>query len=101
MKQVAHPDPFLQRMFSRMSPGAEYLFTDYQLDEIKKAFAARSFGEHAIDYRFSIKIFRSSFYAIFLAGRERRLRSRPLIGVPRFSLVLPWVAITLFLLLAA
>ncbi len=76
MDQHEETDPFLRQMFARMSPGAKYLFTPYQLDEIKRAFSARSFGAHAVDLRFSIRFFRTSYYIVFLLGRERRLRAR-------------------------
>jgi hypothetical protein len=76
MQPEPRTDPFFERMFARMSPGAEYLFSPYQLDEIKKAFSARTFGAHGLDFRTSVRLFRNSFYFIVLAGRERRLRSR-------------------------
>ncbi|SRR5712692_7678484 len=76
MDEREETDPFLRQMFARMSPGAKYLFTPYQLDEIKRAFSARSFGAHAVDLRFSIRFFRTSYYIVFLLGRERRLRAR-------------------------
>ncbi len=76
MDEREESDPFLRQMFARMSPGAKYLFTPYQLDEIKRAFSARTFGAHAVDLRFSVRLFRTSFYVVFLLGRERRLRPR-------------------------
>lgn len=66
------PDPFLQQMFARMSPGAKFTFTPAQLDEIKKAFSARSFSSHDLDLRRSISLFGKSYYLILLAGCERR-----------------------------
>src|SRR5258708_23140412 len=77
MDEREESDPFLRQMFARMSPGAKYLFTPYQLDEIKRAFSARTFGAHAVDLRFSVRLFRTSLYVVFLLGRERRLRPRP------------------------
>jgi len=69
------PDPFLQQMFARMSPGAKFTFTPAQIDEIKKAFSARSFTSHAVDVRRSISLFGKSYYLVLLAGRERRCAS--------------------------
>lgn len=66
------PDPFLQQMFARMSPGAKFTFTPAQIDEIKKAFSARSRTSHALDVRRSIQLFGKSYYVVFLAGCERR-----------------------------
>lgn len=72
MLLAPRPDPFLQQMFARMSPGAKFTFTPTQLDEIKKAFSARSFSSHDLDLRRSISLFGKSYYLILLAGRERR-----------------------------
>jgi hypothetical protein len=72
MLLAPRPDPFLQQMFARMSPGAKFTFTPAQIDEIKKAFSARSFASHDLDLRRSISLFGKSYYLIFLAGRERR-----------------------------
>lgn len=76
------PDPFLQQMFARMSPGAKFTFTPAQIDEIKKAFSARSRTSHALDVRRSIRLFGSSYYVVFLAGRERRPVSRQAVPAP-------------------
>ena len=72
MLLVPRPDPFLQQMFARMSPGAKFTFTPAQIDELKKAFSARSFSSHDLDLRRSITLFGRSYYLILLAGRERR-----------------------------
>jgi hypothetical protein len=73
MLLVPRTDPFLQQMFARMSPGAKFSFTPAQIDEIKKAFSARSFTSHDIDIRYSFTFFGKSYYLVFLAGRERRV----------------------------
>jgi hypothetical protein len=65
-------DPFFRHMFARMSPGAKFTFTAAQLDEIKKAFAARSRTSHDLDIRHSFRLFGKSYYVVLLAGRERR-----------------------------
>jgi hypothetical protein len=72
MLLVPEPDPFLTQMFARMSPGAKFTFTPAQVDEIKKAFSARSRHSHALDVRHSIRLFGKSYYLVLLAGRERR-----------------------------
>jgi hypothetical protein len=79
MLLAKEPDPFLERMFARMSPGARFLFTPDQIDEIRKAFGARKPGNHAVDLRYSIGIFGKSYYFVFLAGKEKR-------GIPRAPL---------------
>lgn len=79
------PDPFLEQMFARMSPGAKFTFTPGQIDEIKKAFAARSMTSHALDYRYSISFLGKSYYFVFLAGRERRTVPRCSWAVTKLS----------------
>src|SRR5262249_11627510 len=79
------PDPFLQQMFARMSPGAKFTFTSAQLDEIKKAFSARGFTSHALDFRHSISLFGKSYYLVLLAGRERRSVPRDCRNVTKLS----------------
>jgi hypothetical protein len=85
MLQAPQPDPFLQQMFARMSPGAKFTFTPAQIDEIKKAFAARSFTSHTVDVRHSISLFGKSYYLVILAGRERRAAPRAPWGVTKVS----------------
>jgi hypothetical protein len=85
MLLVPEPDPFLQQMFARMSPGAKFTFTPAQIDEIKKAFSARSRASHALDFRHSICLFGKSYYLVVLAGRERRSVSRSPWNVTKVS----------------
>ncbi len=85
MLLAKEPDPFLEQMFARMSPGSRFLFTPAQIDEIKKAFGARSRGSHALDFRYSIGLFGKSYYLVFLAGREKRSVPRPPLDVTKLS----------------
>lgn len=75
-------DPFFRQMFARMSPGAKFTFTAAQLDEIKKAFGARSRTSHGLDMRRSLRLFGKSYYVVLLAGRERRASGK---GVTKLS----------------
>ncbi len=84
-------------MFARMSPGARFMFTPEQLDEIKRAFSARSRGAHVLDIRLSLAIFGKSYYVVLLGGRERR-------GPPRAAMpvtILSYSFLAALLLLAA
>ena len=85
MLLVKEPDPFLEQMYARMSPGARFLFSPAQLDEIKKAFGARSRGSHSLDLRYSLGLFGKSYYLVFLAGRERRKLPRDYVSVTKLS----------------
>jgi hypothetical protein len=93
MLLVPKPDPFLRHMFSRMSPGARFTFTPEQLDEIKKAFSARSRTSHALDVRRSISLFGKSYYLVLLAGRERRSVPPAVRTVTRVSQILAACAV--------
>lgn len=79
------PDPFLTQMFSRMSPGAKFTFTPAQIDEIKKAFSARSRTSHSLDFRRSVRLLGTSYYIVLLAGRERRSAPRVRRNVTKLS----------------
>jgi len=79
------PDPFLEQMFARMTPGARFGFSPAQIDEIKKAFSARSRTSHALDCRYSIRLFGKSYYLVLLAGRERRAVPYAVWGVTKLS----------------
>ncbi|HKY19207.1 MAG TPA: hypothetical protein VJL82_09765 [Rhizomicrobium sp.] len=85
MLMAPEPDPFLQQMFARMSPGAKFTFTPAQIDEIKKAFSARSHTSHALDFRRSICLFGKSYYLVLLAGGERRFVPRAPWSVTKLS----------------
>ena len=93
MNQVEETDPFLRLMYSRMSPGAKDLFSAIQIDEIKRAFSARAFGSHAVEFRRSIRLFGQAYYVVFLAGRERRSRSQTGATIPGTLLLLVILAI--------
>jgi len=88
MAQTDEADPFLQHMFARMSPGARDMFSAYQIDEIKRAFSARAFGAHAVEFRRSVRLFGKAYYIVLLAGRERRSRASPASAVPGTILVI-------------
>jgi hypothetical protein len=65
-------DPFLRRFLERVPADIAGSFTPAQLDAVKLAFAARSWGEHAVDIRRVVGAGRWRFYIVLLAGRTRR-----------------------------
>jgi hypothetical protein len=99
MRIIEAQDAFLQNMFSRMSPGAEELFSSRQIDEIRRAFGARSTGSHAIEWRTSLRLLRRSYYVVFLVGRERRSTPRVAIRIPGIWLEAAAVALIAFVVL--
>jgi hypothetical protein len=105
-------DPFIDKFKSRVPRATADSFTPAQLDAIKLAFGARSWGSHAIDLRLSIPLLWARFYLVLLVGRERRppdRRSgeRPLHPITRIgnaivvAMVVVLILIPLFLALYA
>jgi hypothetical protein len=69
-------DPFFQNFFADIPPELGHGFSDEQLNAVKQAFGARSWGSHPVDIRMSSPIPLLRFYLVLLAGRERRSRER-------------------------
>jgi hypothetical protein len=67
-------DPFIDKFFSRIPRETAQSFTPAQLDAIKRAFGARSWGNHAVDIRksFTIPFLWRRIYIVLLMGGERR-----------------------------
>jgi hypothetical protein len=65
-------DPFLRRFLERVPTEVARSFTAAQLEAVKMAFGARSWGDHALEFRRAIGAGRWRFYVVFLAGRARR-----------------------------
>ncbi|MDP6588817.1 MAG: 3-phosphoshikimate 1-carboxyvinyltransferase [Alphaproteobacteria bacterium] len=51
-------------------------FSDAQLRAIIRAYGVRSWGRHAIDIRFALPVLTRTYYFVFLAGIDKRPRSR-------------------------
>jgi hypothetical protein len=51
-------------------------FSDAQLRAIIRAYGVRSWGRHAIDIRFTLPLLARTYYFVFLAGIDKRPRSR-------------------------
>jgi hypothetical protein len=71
-------DPFLAKFFARIPAEVAASFSPAQLQAVKIAFGARSWGSHAIDIRrsFSLPLIWRRFYLVLLAGAERRDEER-------------------------
>ncbi len=74
--ETTDTDPFVAAFFSRIPAETARTFTDAQLDAVKMAFGARSWGSHAVDIRWSIPLISRRLYILFLAGQERRPLAR-------------------------
>jgi len=68
-------DPAVKSLLERMPKSIQDSFTEEQLSHLKIAIGARQWGNHVIDYRGVIKIFRYRYYYVLLAGRNRRVLS--------------------------
>lgn len=86
MTLIEASDPFLAEMFERMSPGAETLFSQRQIDEIRRAFGARAPGTHLVEWRAGLHFFKRSYYLVFLLGGEYRSRRRLGVRIPSLAL---------------
>jgi len=65
-------DPAIRSLMERMPEDIQDTFTDEQLMHLKIAIGARQWGNHAVDLRGVIKLFKYRYYYVFLAGRNRR-----------------------------
>lgn len=65
-------DTGLRKLLERMPKQIQDSFTEEQLANIKIAIGARTWGNHAIDVRSTMKFFRYRYYYVFVAGRNRR-----------------------------
>ncbi|EPJ43724.1 MAG: hypothetical protein OFPII_40140 [Osedax symbiont Rs1] len=62
----------LRKLLERMPETVQDSFTEEQLANIKIAIGARTWGNHVIDVRSTIKFFRYRYYYVLVAGRNRR-----------------------------
>ncbi|CAD2224316.1 EpsP [Pseudoalteromonas sp. 3J6] len=65
-------DPAIRNLLERMPKNIQTTFTDEQLAHLKIAIGARQWGNHAVDCRGVVKLFKYRYYYVFLAGRNRR-----------------------------
>jgi len=72
IKAALRKDAALQEILKKMSPEVQASFTERQLADIKLAVSARTWGNHLIDLRSTIRFFRYRYYFVFLIGRNRR-----------------------------
>lgn len=85
----------MRKLLERMPQHVQDSFTEEQLSNLKIAIAARTWCNHAIDIRSTIKFFRYRYYYVFVAGRNRReLSSRE----RRIGLMIQAIAFSIFLI---
>jgi hypothetical protein len=76
IRDTIKKDPGLTKLLERMPQEVQDSFSEEQLVNIKLAIGARTWGNHAIDIRSTIKFFRYRYYYVFVAGSNRRELSR-------------------------
>lgn len=69
-------DPFVNGLKDRLPDDLKESFTQEQLSALKIAFGARKWGQHPIDLRGTLKLWRWRYYFVVLAGRNKRDLSR-------------------------
>ena len=84
MSHLQH-DPAIRSLLERMPKNIQTTFTDEQLTHLKIAIGARQWGNHAVDCRGVIKLFKYRYYYVFLAGRNRRELSAKEQKIARFT----------------
>ncbi len=65
-------DPAIRSLLNRMPKSIQTTFTDDQLAHLKIAIGARQWGNHTVDCRGVIKLFKYRYYYVVLAGRNKR-----------------------------
>ena len=63
---------FVRKFAGSMPAHIAKTFTDAQL----RAYGVGSWGQHAIDFRFTLPVMARTYYFVFLAGVDKRPRSR-------------------------
>lgn len=69
-------DSLHTQLISKLSPETLATFTPAQLKALKSACQQLHWKDHAIDIRLSIPFPGNGYYAVFLAGKEKRSRQR-------------------------
>ncbi|OMG55118.1 3-phosphoshikimate 1-carboxyvinyltransferase [Azonexus hydrophilus] len=81
-------EPFVRSLLEKLPAGARDSFSDEQLLALKVALGGRAWGVHAVDLRWTLKLWRWHYYFVLLAGRNRRDLSRREREIARIALAL-------------
>ena len=69
-------DPFVKGMLERLPSNQRESFSDDQLMSLKIALGARTWHVHPVDLRWSMKIWKRSYYFVGIVGVNQRPLSR-------------------------
>ncbi|WP_234086650.1 hypothetical protein [Azonexus sp. R2A61] len=91
-------DFFVKNLLEKLPSDSRGSFSADQLLALKVAFGGRAWGVHAVDLRWTLKIWRWHYYFVVLAGRNRRELSRREREIARVAMVL---SLAIFLVFSA
>lgn len=69
-------DPFVKGMLKRLPSELRDSLSEEQLQGLKVALGARTWAAHPIDLRWTMKLWKRSYYFVIIAGVNRRPLSR-------------------------
>jgi len=77
-KKKIKNDPFIQNLLSRLPQNIANSFSDEQLTHLMIAIGSRSWGDHSVDRRGTLKLpfYKWRFYYVLLLGRNSRELTR-------------------------
>lgn len=87
-------DPVIARLLNAMPESVAESFDDQQLSCVKQAMSSREWGQHKVDVRGTIKLFKWRYYYVILAGRNQRTLSPAEL---KFAALMNATLITLFI----
>ena len=93
-----HLDPVITKLLDKVPADMRASFSDEQLLALKVALGGRTWGAHALDARWTLKLWRWQYYFVVLAGRNKRVLSARERQVQRLSMA---IFLTAFLLVSA
>ena len=92
-----HTDTLIVKLLEKVPADMRDSFSVDQLVALKVALGGRTWGAHALDLRWTLKLWRWQYYFVVLAGRNRRTLSDRERQVQRLSMA---VFLTAFLLMS-
>lgn len=94
-----YSDPVITKLLDKVPADMRGSFSEDQLLALKVAVGGRTWGTHALDWRWTLKWWRWQLYFVFLAGRNRRTLSQREQQIERMGTAI--VALVLLLLAVA
>ena len=92
-----HTDTLIVKLLEKVPADMRGSFSVDQLVALKVALGGRTWGAHALDLRWTLKLWRWQYYFVVLAGRNMRMLSVRERQLQRLSLA---IVLTVFLLVS-